>query len=130
MSIHVFHTCSGVEQQSVDRTAAVVIPLAPVSMQEYIERIPLEKRSTTITEPTEIAKIARKIGDWELIAHRLGLHYPEVTAIKNDYRNYEEQKLAMYSILCYFPCAVYSIIPELQLSEPFNHLNMLAQTAQ
>ena len=80
-----------------------------MSMEEYIERIPTEKRNIAINTSSEIAKIAGKIESWELIAHLLGLSHPEVIVIKRTNEHYEEQKLVNvdylidYRIISFFP---------------------------
>ena len=73
---------------SADAAAAVV-------EEEYVARIPFEKRNVAVSTPTEIADIAVKIQNWELIAHLLGLSDSQVEEIKRDHPSYEEQKLAV-----------------------------------
>ena len=88
--------CSGSRRLQGSAAAAVVSSSAPMSVEEYVERISLEKRNIAIKTPSEIADIAGKIQSWELIAHLLGILYPQVEAIRNDHQgHYEEQKLAM-----------------------------------
>ena len=73
-----------------------VVPSAPLSMEEYIETVPHEKRNIAITDSKEIAKIAKIIESWECIAPLLGLDDAEVTVIRrNHVENYEEQKLVV-----------------------------------
>lgn len=65
-------------------------------MEEYVERIPQDKRNIKI--PTdEIDEIADKIiRSWEPLALLLKLSDDKVEIIKNDHRNnYNEQKLAL-----------------------------------
>ena len=81
-------------EASVAADAAVSFSTA-AAVEDFVERIPHEKRSVAVRTPSEIADIAEKIQNWELIAHLLGLSDPQVEAIKNDHRHYEEQKLAV-----------------------------------
>ena len=92
LSSYVCSGSRGLQSTGGTASAAVVSSSAPMSLEEYVERIPLEKINTAIVTPTEIATIADKIQKWELIAHLLELSDPQVEAIKNDYRHYDEQK--------------------------------------
>ena len=74
---------------------AVATPIARMG-QEIVDRISRENLQTiAVRTPTEIANIAVKIQNWELLAHLLGLSDPQVEAIKKDHEHYEEQKLAV-----------------------------------
>ena len=64
-------------------------------MESYVERIPHDKLKVTLTSPVEVAIIAENIQRWEPLAPFLGLSDPQVESIKNDYRNHDEQKLAL-----------------------------------
>ena len=85
-------SCSG------GAAASVLTPSAPLSMEEYAERIPHSKRNVAISTDVEIAQIAQKIRDWGLIAPYLKISDPQVQEIKNNHYNYEDQKLAVRSL--------------------------------
>ena len=90
--------------QSTERTAvaAAVSSSAPASVEEYVERIPHDKRNIAIKTLTEIADIAEKIQNWELIAHLLGLSDPQVEVIRRNHQHYEEQKLVEILNMCIY----------------------------
>lgn len=75
--------------------ASVVTPSDPLSMEEYIKRIPGDKQDVAISDEDEIARIAKKIQSWEYIAPFLKLKPPQVQTIKKNHMDFEEQKLAV-----------------------------------
>ena len=107
--------CSGSGKiQSTEGTVS-----APMSLADYTEGIPLDKMVKT---PIEIANIAEKIKKWERIAQQLGLSDPQVEAIKNDYRHYEEQKLAMIPVQTFSISQHVYITLYIQVSEKLVHI--------
>ena len=79
---------------------AAATPAAPVAAvisleEEFVERIPHKKWSVAVSASAEIADIAEKSQNWELMAHLLGLSDREVEEIKRDHQLYEEEILAV-----------------------------------
>lgn len=86
---------TGVLQSSGGMAASVINSSAPVSIEQYVEKIPLSKRNIVVGTGVEIDEIAEKIKCWESIAPFLGLSDPQVHEIKKDHSNYGEQKLVV-----------------------------------
>ena len=65
----------------------------PVSLEDYMARLPPNKLNISISTSKQIADVAEIMEQWELISALLGISYAEAEEIKsNNPQHYAEQK--------------------------------------